>query len=215
MTTRHEEVLPILQELGFPAVRVNPASAEVIEFNGLFSSLVNATAPPDYRLWFLEGVLAHVTCADKARWEAALADQTPVQIKVAFRSINGPTLTFEMRSFVSPGQKKFGRSILCIFTPFSNPLFEQAYNAHLSEGRELERCRIRDELHKGVSQRLLGAAFGCKFLAGKVAALNKDLGKEASDLAELLNGAVVELQSLVRSDQNQHRPADSNASRGH
>jgi hypothetical protein len=57
----------------FPAVRTKPASAEVIEFYGLFSSLVNAAAPPDYRLWFVEGVLVHVTSADKARWETALA----------------------------------------------------------------------------------------------------------------------------------------------
>ena len=204
MTTRRKEVFAILQELGFPAVRVKQASAEVIEFNGLFSSLVNATAPPDYRLWFVEGVLPHVTSADRARWEAALADQTPVQIHVAFRSVDGRTLDFGMRSFASPGQKKFGRSILCIFTQFTNPVFEHVYKAHLSEGRELERCRIRDELHKGVSQRLLGAAFGCKLLAGKVATLSNDLGKEASDLAELLNEAVVELQSLVHSDQNRH-----------
>jgi len=47
VTTRHEEVCPILQELGFPAVRINPASAEVIELNGLFSSLVKAAAPSD------------------------------------------------------------------------------------------------------------------------------------------------------------------------
>jgi hypothetical protein len=33
---------------------------------------------------------------------------------------------------------------------------------------------------------------------------SKDLGKEASDLAELLNEAIVALQSLVHSDQNQH-----------
>jgi CheY-like chemotaxis protein len=44
VTTRHEEVCPILQELSFPAVRVNVANAEVIEFDGLFSSLVNAAA---------------------------------------------------------------------------------------------------------------------------------------------------------------------------
>ena len=67
----------------------------------------------------------------------------------------------------------------------------------------MERCRIRNELHKGVSQQLLGAAFGCKLLAGKVVALSEDLGKEASDLAELLNEAVLELQNLVRSNENQ------------
>jgi len=120
-----------------------------------------------------------------------------------YKSVDGPDLDFEMRSFASLGQKKFGRSILCVFIPFSNPIFERIRNAHFSEGRELERCRIRNELHKGVSQQLLGAAFGCKLLAGKVATLNKGLGKKALDLAELLNEAVLELQNLVHSNQNQ------------
>jgi hypothetical protein len=56
---------------------------------------------------------------------------------------------------------------------------------------------------KGVSQQLLGAAFGCKVLAGKVAKLSESLGKEASDLAELVNEAVNELQSLVKSNQTE------------
>ena len=62
---------------------------------------------------------------------------------------------------------------------------------------------MRNELHAGVSQQLLGAAFGCKVLAGKVAKLSEELGKEASDLAELVNGAVIELQNLVQSNEKQ------------
>ncbi len=100
-------------------------------------------------------------------------------------------------------QKKFGQSVLCVFIPYTNPFFERVCDAHVSEGRELERCRIRNELHKGVSQQLLGAAFGCKLLAGKVVKLSEELGKEASDLAELLNEAVLELQKLVQSSENQ------------
>lgn len=206
MTTLREEVCTLLQEFGLPAVRVKPVSAEVIEFNGLFSSLItliNMAAPLDYRLWFVEGVLPHITRADRARWEAALADRTPVQVQVAFKSVDGRVLDFEMRSSASAAQKKFGQSILCVFIPYTNPFFERVYAAHLSEGRELERCRIRNELHKGVSQQLLGAAFGCRLLAGKVVKLSEDLGKEASDLAELLNEAVLELQNLVQSSENQ------------
>jgi signal transduction histidine kinase len=203
VTTLREEVCTLLQEFGLPAVRVKPVSAEVIEFNGLFSSLINMAAPLDCRLWFVEGVLPHIALADRARWEAALADRTPVQVQVAFKSVDGRVLDFEMRSSASVGQKKFGQSILCVFIPYANPFFERVCAAHLSEGREIERCRIRNELHKGVSQQLLGAAFGCKLLAGKVVALSEDLGKEASDLAELLNEAVLELQNLVRSSENQ------------
>ena len=202
MTTRREGICTLLQEVGLPAVRVKPLSAEVIECNELFSSLVNVAAPRDYRLWFVEAVLPYITAADRTRWEAACADRTPVQVHAAFKSLDGRALDFEMRSFTSLGQKKRSRSILCVFIPFTNPIFERVCDAHFSEGRELERCRIRNELHKGVSQQLLGAAFGCKLLAGKVAALSEGLGKEASDLAELLNEAVLELQNLVQSSQN-------------
>jgi signal transduction histidine kinase len=66
----------------------------------------------------------------------------------------------------------------------------------------MERSRIRSELHQNVSQKLLGAAFGCKLLAGKIGELNKGLGQAASDLAELLNGTVVDLQNLTRSEQD-------------
>jgi signal transduction histidine kinase len=200
---RRKEVHPILQEIGLPAVRVKPVSAEVIEYNELFESLVHAGAPPDYRLWFLEGVLPLVNAADRSRWKTAFAHLTSVQVQVAFKSVRGKDMDFEMRAFSSPDQKKLGRSILCVFIPFATPIFERICQTHRSEGRELERCRIRNELHKDVSQRLLGAAFGCKVLAGKLAKLSEGLGKEATDLAQLVNEAVMELQSLVQSSQNQ------------
>jgi signal transduction histidine kinase len=202
VTALHEEVCTLLQEFGLPAVRLKPASAEVIEFNGLFSSLIDVAAPLDYQRWFVEGILPHIARADRARWEAALADRTSAQVQVVFKSVDGRVLDYEMRSSPSVGQKKFGQSILCVFIPLTNPFFERACAAHLSEGRELERCRIRNELHKGVSQQLLGAAFGCRLLAGKVVTLSEELGKEASDLAELLNEAVLELQNLVQSVEN-------------
>jgi signal transduction histidine kinase len=200
---RREEICSLLQEIGLPAVRVKQGSAEVIEFNDLFSSLVNVTAPGDYRLWFVEGVLARMTEADRISCEVAFANRTPVQVHVAFKSTNGRALNFEMRSFFSVGQKKFDRSVVWVFIPIANEILERVRDAHLSEGRELERLRMRNELHAGVSQQLLGAAFGCKVLAGKVATLSEELGKEASDLAELVNGAVVELQNLVQSNEKQ------------
>jgi len=205
MTTRREQVCALLQEIGFPAVRVKLVSAEVIEFNELFSSLVNVEAPLERRLWFVEGVLPYIASVDRARWEGAFADQTQVQVQVALKSTDGRDLDFEMRSFASIGQEKFGRSILCVFIPLSNPIFERVREAHFSEGQKWERRRIQNELHKGVSQQLLGAAFGCKLLAGKVETLSEGLGKEASDLAQLVNEAVVELQNVVTSAQNQSR----------
>jgi signal transduction histidine kinase len=203
VTTRRGEVCALLQQIGLPAVRVKLAGSEVTEYNELFSSLVNAVALPDHRLWFVDGVLPQVSATDKTRWEAAFADRTPVQVHVGFKSVDGRILDFEMRSVASLGEKKFSRSILCVFIPLTNQVSAGVGDAHVSEGRELERSRIRNELHQGVSQQLLGAAFGCKLLARKVAALSEGLGKEASDLAELVNQAVIELQNLVQSGQNQ------------
>ena len=140
---------------------------------------------------------------NRSRWAAALADRTSMQFHVTFQSIEGRVSDFEMRSSAPGGRKKSGQSILCVFIPYTNPFFERICDAHVSEGRELERYRIRNELHKGVSQQLLGAAFGCKLLAGKVVTLSEELGKEASDLAELLNEAVLELQKVVHSSEDQ------------
>jgi signal transduction histidine kinase len=200
---RREEICSLLQEIGLPAVRVKQGSAEVIEFNELFSSLVNVAAPGDHRLWFVEGVLARMTEADRTSCEVAFANRTPVQVHITFKSTSGRALNFEMRSFFSVGQKKFDRSVVWVFIPLANEILERVRDAHLSEGRDLERLRMRNELHAGVSQQLLGAAFGCKVLAGKVATLSEELGKEASDLAELVNGAVIELQNLVQSNEKQ------------
>jgi len=202
VTARRDELCTLLQEIGFPAVRIKPVSAEVVGSNELFSSLVNASAALESRVSFVEGVLPRVATADRASWEAALANQTPVAIHVGFKAANGRGLDFEMRSFPSLSQTKRGQSTLCVFIPLTTPTFERMCDARLSDGRELEKARIRNELHKGVSQQLLGAAFGCKVLAGKVATLSENLGKEASDLAQLVNEAVIELQNLVQSNQN-------------
>jgi signal transduction histidine kinase len=203
VTTWREDLFTLFQEIGLPAVRIRPGTAEVIDFNELFASLVQIAEPLDYRQTFVKSVLPNVNGADQSRWEAAFARRIAVQVHVAIKSVDGREVDYEMRAFASLGQKKLARSILCLFIPFTNSIVERVCDAHLSEGQELERSRIRDELHKGVSQQLLGAAFGCKLLAGKVGRLSEDLGKEASYLADLLNEAVVELQKLVHSTDDQ------------
>jgi signal transduction histidine kinase len=193
----------LLQEIGLPAVRLHPVTAEVVGCNELFSSLVNPAAGLERRLWFLEGVLPGVNAADRAAWQLAFAGRTSVQIHAEFESAAGRTLEFEMRSTAFAGSGKATESVLCVFISLTTPTFERRCDARFSEGQELEKTRMRNELHRGVSQQLLGAAFGCKVLAGKVAKLNVGLGKEASTLAELVNEAVNELQSLVKSNQTQ------------
>jgi signal transduction histidine kinase len=203
VTTWRDDLYALFQEIGLPAVRIKPVTAEVIDFNELFASFIQVAAPLDYRQSFVKSVLPNVNKADQSRWEAAFSHRSPVRVHVAIQSVDGQTIEYEMRSFASLGQKRFARSILCLFIPFTNSIFERVCDAHLSEGRELERTRIRNELHKNISQQLLGAAFGCKLLAGKVGTLNEDLGKEASYLADLVNEAVIELQKLVHSNQDQ------------
>jgi Histidine kinase len=194
-------VCRLLQEIGLPGVRVEPTSGEVVEYNELFSSLINPVASSNSRLWFVERVLPGLTPEDRASWEQARTNRAPVLVQAVFRSVDGSALTFEMRSSLI-GQNESERSILSVFISFTTPIFERICDAHISEGRELERSRIRDELHQGASQSFLGAAFGCKLLARKVGVLNEGLGKEASDLADLVNQAVVELQKVVHSNQN-------------
>ena len=201
MTKRGDEVCALLQEIGLPAVRLEPISAEVVEANELFSSLANAEALLESRVSFLEGVLPRFAATDRTSWEASFANQRSAEVHVGFKSLDGRTLDFEMRSFTIDDQKRVAHSVLCVFIPLTTQAFKRVCDERLSEGRELERSRMRQELHRGVSQQLLGAAFGCKVLSGKVATLSEELGKEASDLAELVNDAVTELQSLVQSDQ--------------
>jgi hypothetical protein len=203
VTPGNDQACLLLQEIGLPAVRLNPVTGEVIAYNELFSSLVNPTPSLEQRLWFLEGVLPGINAEDRAAWQTALASRTPVQIQAEFESVAGRTLEFEMRSTALGGRGAVAESVLCVFISLTTPTFERRCDALLSEGQELERMRMRNELHRGVSQQLLGAAFGCKVLAGKVAKLNENLGKEALALAELVNGAVNELQSLVKSNETQ------------
>ena len=67
----------------------------------------------------------------------------------------------------------------------------------MAEGQEWERNRIRSALHQEVAQQFLGAAFGCKLVADKINSLDENLGKEASDLAELLSQATQALHKVI------------------
>jgi signal transduction histidine kinase len=203
VTPGSDQVCLLLQEIGLPAVRLNPTTAEVIAYNELFSFLVNPAASLEQRLWFVKGVLPGINADDRAAWQIALASRTPVQIQAEFESAEGRALEFEMRSIALREPGKGTESVLCVFISLTTPTFERRCDTRLSEGQELERTRMRNELHRGVSQQLLGAAFGCKILSGKVAKLNENLGKEALALAELVNEAVNELQSLVKSNETQ------------
>jgi signal transduction histidine kinase len=196
------EICSLMQEIGLPGLRLVPGTFEVAAFNDLFADLVASVEVRDHRRWFIEGVLPLMTKSQKANWTAAVANSEPVDAHLDFTRLDGSKTEFQMRSVRSMWNDADGRSILCVFVPCSGASFETEYNLGFAEGQEMERSRIRNELHRNVSQKLLGVAFGCKLLAEKIEKVNEDLSKEASDLAKLLNGSVVDLQNLTRREQD-------------
>ncbi len=139
----------MLQAIGLPAVRIASGTANVLDFNELFPSLINTSALPNRRHWFVEGVVRNFSPAARDQWETAFSNRNPIQIHVR---LNPP---------------------------------------------ELERNRIRSALHREVAQQFLGAAFGFKLVADKISSLDENLGKEASDLAELLSQATQALHKVI------------------
>jgi signal transduction histidine kinase len=199
---KSDPVCAVLQELGLPAVRIASGTAEVLDSNKLFSSLINASALPDRRLWFVEGVLRYLSAADTADLEAAFSNQTSIQIHVQLNPPNGGPVDSVMWAITSTNPAPADQSIVCVFILLTGPYFDRLRQSWRSEGQELERNRIRAALHQEVAQQFLGAAFGCKIIADKISVRDEDLGKEASDLAELVSQATQELHKLVNPPEN-------------
>jgi hypothetical protein len=195
---KSDPVCALLQQIGLPAVRIASGTAQVISFNELFSSLINRSDLPDYRVWLVEGIVRHFTAGDKIRWKAALARPTPLQIHVPLALSDGRTLHSVMRLVPSIGiQETSDQSIFCIFILLTGPYFDQLRESLIAEGKQSERNRLRDALHAEIGQQLLGAAFGCETIADKIANLDQDLGREASHLADLLSRATQALHAVV------------------
>lgn len=197
-----DPVCAVLQELGLPAVRIASSTAEVLNANKLFSSLINASALPDRRLWFVEGVLRYLSAAERAEWEAAFSNQTPIQINVQLNPPTGRPVDSVMWAIRPVTQAAVDQSMVCVFILLAGSYFDRLRQAWTAEGKELERNRIRAALHQEVAQQFLGAAFGCKIIADKISVLDENLGKEASDLAELVSQATQELHKLVNPPEN-------------
>jgi hypothetical protein len=196
--TSSDWICCLMQHIGLPALRIAPETMEVTAFNRLFAGLIVSTGIADYRLWFVEGVLPSMNKDERADWIAAAARFEPAKARVRLSVRRGRKRNFEMRSAGRIQQETVDPLIACVFIPSSSVDPRTRDQPGLARGRAMERSRIRDELHKNVSQKLLGAAFGCKVLAGKVQGLNDGFAQQASDLAELLNTAVIDLQNLTR-----------------
>jgi signal transduction histidine kinase len=197
-----DEMCYLMQQIGLPALWIEAGTMEVVAFNDLFADLAASTKIRDTRLWFVEAVMPTMNDDEKTEWAAAAAGLKPASLLVRFTSMDGRKTELEMRSAGAIRRSEAGQLILCVFVPSSAAFTRKKFEAGVAQGKAMERSRIRNELHQNVSQKLLGAAFGCKLLAGKVAEVNQGLGQTASDLAELLNGAVVDLQNLTRGEQD-------------
>ena len=194
---KSDPVCALLQELGLPAVRIASGTAEVLNSNELFSSLINTSDVPDRRLWFVEGVVRYLREADRADWEAAFSNQTPIQIHVQLNPPNGLPADWVMWATTSVTRAPVDQSTVCVFILLTGSCFDRLRQTWMADGQESERNRIRAALHQEVAQQFLGAAFGCKMMADKISDLDENLGKEASDLAELVSQATQELHKLV------------------
>lgn len=111
--------------------------------------------------------------------------------EVSFRGKNQETLRVEVRSAPHPDGKS---RILLLQDVTEKKFLEKA----LLEAAEREQRRIGQELHDGLCQHLLGAAFSAKALAG---ALDREQSKQAAplhDLARLINDAVSQVRDISR-----------------
>jgi signal transduction histidine kinase len=187
----------MLQELGLPAVRIAPGTAEVLNSNELFASLINRSALPDRRLWFVEGIVRYFSAADRTDWEAAFSHQASIQIHVQLNPPDSRPVDAVMCAITPPAAVSSDRSTLCVFILVTGSFLNRLRQTWMAKGRELERNRIRAALHQEVAQQLLGAAFGCKMVADKISNLDESLGKEAGDLADLVSQATQELHRVV------------------
>ena len=202
MTTRAENYCRLLQEIGFPAARINTGSGALIESNESFRNLLAGGLTQNEANSFIESVLAGIISKERDRWDAASANGEPAQFRLQLQSPGGQTLDFVMRASAVADSTQSGKSFICVLIQIDGPVFERIRREQLSEGEDSERRRIRDELHKGISQQLLGAAFGCKVLAIRIGRLDDELAREAAVLAELVNATVTQFQAMVRSDCN-------------
>jgi len=188
----------LMQQIGLPALRILPETMEVAAFNHLFADLIASAGIGEYRLWFVDGVLPSMNKDERAVCVAAVARFEPASARVQFRLRGGRKRNFELRITGKIPQETVDPLTACVFIPSPAADTQMRDQPGFARGRAIERSRIRDELHKNVSQKLLGAAFGCKVLAGKIEGLDEDFAQQASDLAELLNTAVIDLQNLTR-----------------
>jgi signal transduction histidine kinase len=191
-----DAICALLQEIDLPAVLIARGTAEVLDLNESFSSLIDTSALSDRRLWFVEGVVRQFTAPERERWESAFSNGKAIQIPMRLNPPGREALESVM--WASPLKTAAAKeSTVCVFMQLAETSLNSLSQTWIAEGQELERSRIRAGLHQDVAQQFLAAAFGCESIANKIGPLDENLGKEASDLAELLTQATQELHRVV------------------
>jgi signal transduction histidine kinase len=192
-----DAICALLQQIDLPAVLIESGTAEVINFNELFSSLIPTSTLPDRRLWFVEGVVRQFTPSERAHWQTAFSNRTPIQIRVRLNPPGRPPVESVMWAAPLKTRMVAKDSTVCVFMLFAGTSLNSLGQTWIAEGQQLERGRIRAALHQDVAQQLLAAAFGCKSIADKIVSVDENLGREAANLAELLSQATQELHRVI------------------
>jgi len=183
-------ICDLLQSLGLPALVVEVATGNVIASNSLFAELIGLTSTDDSSTAFSE-ILARVTSQDQDRWSQAVSSGDAVLI---FFSID--ELVENLTAIWStPIHGQTGQAALCVF--FRGRSAGEGPEL-IAIGRELERRRLKQELHNNFSQELLGAAFGAKLLADNLEQGHQhELAQSASALTTLLNRMAERLPGIT------------------
>src|SRR5260221_11092273 len=89
---KSDAVCAMLQAIGLPAVGIASGTANVLDFNELFPSLINTSALPNRRHWFVEGVVRNFSPAAINQGETAVSIRNPIQIQYQLEPPKGPTV---------------------------------------------------------------------------------------------------------------------------
>jgi len=184
-------VCDLLQSLGLPAFVLEPITRHITASNSLFSEFIGLSSTDDLRTSFVESIWTRLTSRDQDRWNESVSSGKAILLY--FSSDELPGHLAAIWSAPIPGQIE--QSVLCIV--LTNCVSVEGPEL-IAKGRELERRRLKEELHANFAQELLGAAFGAKLLADKLEQGHQgELAQSASALTTLLNRMAQRLPSLT------------------
>jgi hypothetical protein len=183
-------ICDLLQSLGLPALVVEAVTGNVIASNSLFAELIGLTSTDDSKTAFSERIWTRLTSQDQNRWSQGVSSGEAVLIFFSIEElVENLTVIWS-----TPIHGPAGQAALCVFFRGGGPGGPEL----IAIGRELERRRLKQELHANFSQELLGAAFGAKLLGDKLEqGRQHELAQSASALTRLLNRMAERLPGIT------------------